>query len=209
METTTNSTFIPINTTGKPVNIQYAVTERTIEEALDTFNRACKRLLNPSVWKVLAGAASATFKLVGRDGEELHRLLSENDYIAIDIPGLGSIDGDGFDWVKVESIEENIDAQSLQSFGIRLRLCISPKENNGTAHFFSDDATSTFIIKRSANTITASYHGRNERSNFKSFCLADKIRNALVTTGAIAGLSELQRSTLIGGLLHKEIGGSE
>ena len=73
------------------------------------------------------------------------------------------------------------------------------------AHFLSDDATSTFIISRKNNTITASVHGRNEKPNTEAAGLLDKIRNAIVGTTAVAGISKIQWKLLVKGLLDEEI----
>ncbi len=54
----------------------------------------------------LSGKATADFELRDSHGKEEHRLARVNDYFKIDIPGPRSAAGDGYDWVKVEAIEE-------------------------------------------------------------------------------------------------------
>ena len=116
--------------------------------------------------------------------------------------------GQGFDWVKLEAMMENTLPDAEYSLGIRLRACANPLHKEmGTAHFFNGDATSTLIVKRNGNTVTVSYHGRNELPNTKDVNTTDKIRNAVVAAGAIAGLSEIQWKALVKGFLQKEIGG--
>lgn len=203
-----HSEMIPVNETGKAVDLEESVTESSTEQAITTFKRACKRLLNPSVWHELSGAISASFKLITPDNTDVHRLARADDYFMIDIPGPGPTTGDGYDWVKVESIVENADPTGDESFGMTLKASINPdKPEQGIAHFFKEGASSSFIIKRTGNMVTASYHGRNEKPNLKEVPLPDKIRNTLVATGALAGLSELQWTALIKGLLQKEIAG--
>lgn len=196
--------IVPSNETGKALDIKDSVTENNREDAVNTFQRACTRLLNPALWHELAGVASASFKLVSENNPDMQKFATLNDYIQIDIPGPGSSAGDGFDWVKIEAIEKNTDTPADESFGLKLRACANPdKKNGGTAHFFTAEATSSFIISRNGNSITASYHGRNEIPNSTEVILADKIRNSIVAAGAMMGFSELQWLALLKGFLQK------
>jgi hypothetical protein len=207
-EILTGSLLIPPNKNGKAVDLENSITENSAEEAINTFNRACKRLLNPPVWHQLSGNVSASFKLETPNQLDANRLAQVNDYLLIDIPGPGPAAGNGYDWVKVENIAENADPSADQSFGMMLKASPNPdKSGKGIAHFFGEGATSTFIIKRIGNTVTASYHGRNELPNTEKASFPDKIRNSLIAAGALAGISELQWTALIKGFLQKEIGG--
>src|SRR3978361_440638 len=96
------ASIVPENTSGKQVSLQHSKADETREIALDRFKRASKRLLNFAIWKDLCGIASAKFELIGPEGEEVHRLSKNGDYIRIDIPGPGSSSGNGYDWVKIE-----------------------------------------------------------------------------------------------------------
>ncbi|MBC7875063.1 MAG: hypothetical protein H7Y01_13760 [Ferruginibacter sp.] len=203
-----NSPVVPDNETGKAVDLEEAVTENSMEEAITTFKRACKRLLNPSVWHELSGALSASFTLAAPGDPSPHRLARADDFFKIDIPGPGPSSGDGYDWVQVESITEQADPSAEESFGMTLKVAANPeKPGDGTAHFFKEGATSSFIIKRNGTTVTASYHGRNEQPNIKDAKPGDKIRNTIIAIGAMIGISELQWKSLIKGFLQKEIGG--
>jgi len=208
MKDVSNSPLVAAVEQGKSVDLESSVEETSKEEAVDTFTRACKRLLNPPVWHDLAGSLSASFTLKSPDGGEANRLAQINDYLQIDIPGPGPAAGDGYDWVKVENIAENADEDSEESLSMKLMSASNPGQpGQEIAHFFGEGASSTFIIKRKGNTINASYHGRNELPNNKDASLPDKVRNTIVAAGALAGISELQWSALIKGLLQKEIGG--
>ncbi len=208
MDVDYNETLIPENIMGKEVDIEEAILENSLEEAVGTYNRACSRLLNPPLWQQVAGSAGAAFFLETATAEEAHRLAQIDDYIKIDITGPGSVAGEGFDWVKLEAMQENTLPDAEYSLGIRLRACANPQHKEmGTAHFFKEDATSTFIVKRNGNKVTVSYHGRNELPNTTDVNTTDKIRNAVVASGAIAGLSEIQWKALLKGFLQKEIGG--
>ncbi len=203
-----NSPLIPANEVGKALDLESFVEENSPEEAINTFDRACKRLLNPPVWHELSGNFSAAFKLATANGAEANRLAQVNDYLKIDVPGPGPSAGGGYDWVKVENISGNADPSADQSFGLILAATPNPdKPEKGIAHFFGDGATSTFIVKRIGNKVISSYHGRNELPNTKNASFPDKIRNSLIAAGALSGISELQWKALISGLLEKEIGG--
>lgn len=207
MKTTENAPLVPENVKGKSVDLEESVLEKNTENAENTFNRACTRLLNPPIWHELAGTFSAEFELNDEGAKYPERLAGVNDYFKITIPGPGNNAGDGYDWVKVEAIEENTLPGAEASFAMRVRASPSPSHaEKGTAHFFKEDATSTFIVRRTGNEITVSYHGRNELPNTEGD-LTDKIRNTIVASGAALGLSELHWKALLKGLLAKEIGG--
>ena len=95
-----------------------------------------------------------------------------------------------------------------ESVGLMMAATANPQRKaQNVAHFFREGATSSFIIKRTGPTVTASYHGRNEVPNTEANGMADKLRNAVVAGGAMGGLSKLQWTALIKGFLQKEIGG--
>src|SRR5688572_27990868 len=101
MKISENTSIIPKNFEGKSVDLDESVIEKNNEDAENTFNRACARLLNPPIWHQLAGSLSAEFELQTPAAENPERLAKLNDYIKINIPGPGNSAGDGFDWVKV------------------------------------------------------------------------------------------------------------
>ncbi len=201
------NTLIPDNKKGKPTNIEHSITLDTIEDAQDAFKRAYKRMLNINIWHKLSGFASARFLLRDQQGNEVNRLVQTGDYIQIDIPGPGPAAGGGYDWVQVEVIEDKTNAEAEEeSYGMRVRSCKNPnKQGDDTAHFFTSEATSTFIIYRKHYTVFSSYHGRNEVPNAHTEKLQDNIRNTVVGAGAMAGISELQWSSLTKSFLEKEV----
>lgn len=200
------STFIPQQYTGKKADLEKSITKQSKQETIVTYNRACKRLLNPLIWHELAGSLSASFIPVNADGSEIKRLLQPRDFLMIDIPGPGSLRGNGYDWVIVEKIAENVAAGFENSFGIVLRSSVNPQQPvEGNAHFFDGSATSTFIIKYKENEVIATYHGRNEEPNTENVPTLNKIRNAMVSAGAMSFLSELQWLALLHGFLQEEL----
>lgn len=197
---------IPQQQKGAQTNTEHSVTANTQEEAHALFKKGCDRLLDINTWNKLCGTASADFRLINKNGEQENGLAKENDYFKIDIPGLGPASGEGYDWVKVEKIEDKTNSTGdEESFLLRVRPSTNPNNNlNDIAHFLSDEATSTFVISRKNNTVTASVFGRNEVPNKNSEKIVDKIRNALVGLGAIAGASKIQWKLLVTGLLSQE-----
>jgi hypothetical protein len=207
MEMPVNNPIIPVNEKGKAIDLCHSVAGDTMEDAINSFNKACSRLLNPNIWHELAGSMSASFKLVTGNDDDPRRPAMLYDYNKIDIPGPGSSTGTGYDWVQIEQVEENTDPTADESLAIKLRVCKNPTNHDeATAHFFQEDATSTFVIKRNGITVTASYHGRNELPNSTQVNFTDKIRNSIVAAGATAGLSALQWTALIKGFLQEETG---
>lgn len=198
----------PANEKGKFVDTKHTVEERSIEDAIVTYNRACARLLNPPVWEQLTGGRQVTFTLATSTQDEVQRLAEVDDYLKIDVPGPGSATGEGYDWVKVEAIEENTATDADDSLAMRLRACSNPHTpEEDIAHFFNGDATSTFIVRRKENRVSFSYHGRNEVSNTTEVATLDKVRNAVVALGAEVGLSDIFWASLVKAMLQKEIGG--
>ena len=194
---------------GKPNDVEFSVTLFSRESATKCFDRAAKRMLNPRIWHELAGWASAHFLLVGPNGKVVNRLAEGGDYLRIDIPGPGPGAGAGYDWVKVEMLEYHKDPEGDQEWiGMQVRPCGEPgKPGSEAAHFFQSDATSTYIIQRDGEKVTASYHGRNEVANTSTNRALDNIRNAVVAAGALVSFSEVQWAALSKGFLAEEIGG--
>ena len=200
--------LIPNQIEGKKVDLSYSETFESRYDAIKSFKRAYKRLLNPRVWHELSGFLSAEFYLSNKDGFDPHRLAKIDDYLKIDIPGPGPSSGQGFDWVKVEEIEDYSDPNAEEEkVGMKLMPCNDPtNDTKNTAHFFTAVASSSFVIIRDGNVVISFYHGRNEVPNIKTTSATDNVRNAIVSSGALASLSEAQWMRLIKAFLQPEIG---
>jgi hypothetical protein len=179
----------------------------SIDEAKQLFATAKGRLLQVNQWDKICGKASAVFKLTDERGREVEGEPKPGYYFKIDVPGPGSKSGEGYDWVKVEAIEEKKDDSEDREFIlIRVRPTDNPTiKNENVAHFFSDKATSNFLVMREENKVTAAVLGRNEVPNTSATeSFLDKIRNAIVGTGAVAGISNLQWKSLVNGLIKRD-----
>lgn len=193
-----------MNTRGKEVNLEAETVLPSPELAGKRFDLACSRLLHPQQWQRLCGKLSAVFDVVAGGAEVVTRAIIQGDHIRINIPGPGPGTGDGYDWVEVNLIDSS-GAGDHRQLGIKLMPCSNPQSSdNSSAHFFKSGASSTLMIVLDGTKLRSTYHGRNEVVNNETGHVKDNIRNTLIGAGALAGLSELQWSTLIHAFLEPE-----
>ncbi|HET9747564.1 MAG TPA: hypothetical protein VFP97_17730, partial [Chitinophagaceae bacterium] len=170
-------------------------------DAESLYNEARKKLLDVNNWNKVAGIITAQFQIVDENGKEVSREVKKGDYLRVDIPGPGSKEGDGYDWVFVEEVNE-INNGSIQSVGFRVRPDKNPfGDKNETAHFYSKEATSSFIIIRENAKVISWIVDRNLLPNTESESLVDKVRDVAVGISAIAGFSKVQWQGLADGLV--------
>ena len=194
---------IPEQQEGVEVNVEESIELASDEEAKSFFNIVKNRLLNVNKWKEFAGTLSASFQLTDSGGQDRNRRPAKGDYFKINIPAPGIVSGDGYDWVRVEEIKESSHDQDEYT-AVRVRPAPSPvNAKEDVAHFYSDEATSNFIVSREGRKIIAGVYGRNEKPNVKTDTVVDKVRNAIVGTGAASGFSKLQWKALVSGLLSR------
>jgi hypothetical protein len=172
-------------------------------DALLLFQAASARLLDINNWQKLCGGWGAEFTLTDKNGKPVYGQSPKiGNLIRIKLPAPSNKEGDGFDWVRIEDFE---DSRSLLSdsevFGFRVRPVENPSNRTGnTAHFYTSDATSTFLIIRYSHTVFALERGKNEVPN-DADSWAVKIRNKLIAISAMIGLSKPQWQKLMDGLL--------
>lgn len=173
------------------------------QEAKLLFLKARERLFDISHWENISEGLSASFDLTDKNGNLKEGFPEKGDHIRIDIPGPGSSAGKGYDWVRVEMIEDKRAGDADREWSIiKVRPSEDPVMQEGVAHFFEDRATSSFIVTREDTKLSAEVHGRNEKPNKKSKKLADKIRNTVTGTLATAGIAKIQWQKLVKGLLN-------
>ena len=196
---------VPEQTKGNKTDTSASADYNTEAEAVEHYKLAKNKLLNISKWHTYAGTGTADFQLTDKDGNSAYRLAEIGDHFRINIPGPGSITGDGFDWVQIQDIieESGIDAEQI---AITVQPATNPDNaKQDTAHFFDKEASSTFIVRRDGKTVLAEVHGRNEKPNTDSDSLLDKARNLVVAAGAMMGFSEVQWKSLVNGLVDPEV----
>lgn len=193
--------LIPSSSKGKNVELEEHCLSSDEQQSAELFKNAVNKLLYPPLWKNAAGSASAAFK-VWNDVKGTGK-IQEGSIIRIDIPGPGSPNGGGYDWVVVDRVVEGQDDRTDHpSAGILLKATTDPEtKDNETAHFFEHGATSTLIVQKQGLNVYAAYYGRNEKPNTNTGSTVTNIRNGLVAIGAMIGISEIQWSSLLKGLL--------
>lgn len=196
--------IVPSQKKGTQTGANATIELQSLEEATKLFKTAKYRLLDINQWDKLCGAASATFQLTDKSGNNYSGPPRIGDLIRIDLPGPGTVSGEGYDWVRIEAFEDKSDSVSEnESFAFRVRPIQSPDATDKeVSHFYTDDATSSFIIKRDRNRIEASEKGRNEKTNTDAQSFFDKIRNVFVAAGAKNGLAYPQWKSLVEGLIQ-------
>lgn len=194
--------FIPVQYTGEETETSAERQAGDEQAAIAIFERAVSRLQHVNEWGKLCGALSSEFQLVDKLGEEVDGSANAGLYIRIDIPGPGNSVGKGYDWVLIEQMEDVRLNDRQQVFFIRARPTGHPLQKHaGTAHFLRDEATSSFVITRDGEELTATVYGRNEVPNTDAQETKDKIRNAIIGAGGAIGISKLQWKALVKSLL--------
>jgi hypothetical protein len=194
-------THVPDQRVGSELNASSEETLSTLQEALLHYSIVKQRLLNVNKWFEYAMVPLSSFKLFDHTGRVVDRPASEGDYIRIDIPGPGTKTGQGYDWVVVESILEESDSDA-SVISMTVRPSAHPlSDNQHTAHFLTDVASSTFQIKRSGLVVIAEQHGRNEMPNRDTDSTFDNLRNTVVGWSAKLGFAYPQWKSLVKGLV--------
>lgn len=197
---------VPSQEQGSKKDIEHTVRAADDNDAKQLFMIARNRLMDVNHWSEYSRPVTATFRLTDASGNELNRTAEKGDYFKIDLPGPGSKEGDGFDWVKIETIEEQGHPdESLERIVIQVRPTPAPvNEKENVAHFFDERATSSFMVERNGTEVRAAVFGRNEVPNINTSSVVDKVRNAVVGATAIIGFSNIQWNNLVKGLVDTE-----
>jgi hypothetical protein len=203
MEQKNYTGIIPRHFSGKQISAESDEMFETLGESRKFYKTVKKRLMDVNNWNKLAGNLSARFQLVSADGEKVDRTVEKGDYFRIDIPGPGPEAGEGNDWVRVEEIKEVSQAE-VESIGIRVRPSQKPRsEEKDIAHFYSNMATSNFIVTREGKKVSAAVYDINTKTNEHTSDTIDKIRDKIIGAGALAIFSKLQWKALTEGLISK------
>lgn len=193
--------IIPAQYTGQEIETD-ATIELDNEYQAKTFYKLAKnRLLLVNDWNEVAGLITAKFQLIDEQGEEANREVQKGDHFRIDIPGPGNKKGDGYDWVLVVEIKE-ASGENWESIGIRVRPSDNPlSDKDGIAHFYSEEASSNFILFREDNKVTAWIVDRNIKPNTDAESITEKIRDTAVGLSAVGLFSKVQWQGLADGLV--------
>ncbi len=182
------------------MHVQSGVAAETEAHAKLIYQRSVERLLNVNAWGTYSSPSK--FQLFDENRNKTDRLVEEGDFIRIDIPGLGTEAGMGYDWVRVEAIGRAED-ENYEWTAIRVRPSSMPcSKSEVIAHFLDKDATSTFKVSREGYLVFAEEFARNETTNTNGVGLLDMARNFLVGAAAKLGVSYPQWKSLTDGLLQ-------
>ena len=193
--------IIPGQYSGEKVEAEAFIELKDKTVALIFYDKVKKRLLNVNNWHHVAGMISAKFHVTNHNGKEVNRNVQKGDYLKIDIPGPGSKEGGGYDWVMVEELKE-VDENEIQSMGFRVRPVANPSgDKEHIAHFYDESATSSFIIIRKEKKVIAYIVDNNLKPNDDSHSITDKIRHTAVGMSAIGSFSKIQWQNLANGLV--------
>ncbi|MBC8985367.1 hypothetical protein H9X96_06230 [Pedobacter sp. N36a] len=195
---------LPAQEIGSKMDAVEKIEMSSEAEAIHFYKIVKERLLDVNRWAEFAGAGSSDFYLTDADGVAVHRKATDGDRIKIDIPGPGTKTGNGYDWVTIEEIKSEVIADA-EVLSMTARPSGNPlNKGEDTAHFLTDQATSTFQVKRIGRTIYAEEHGRNEVPNTDTDHPLDNVRNTFVGWGAKIGFSYPQWKALVKGLLNHD-----
>jgi len=194
--------IIPEQFKGQALEVEASQVSDTETAAQSLYELAKKKLFSVNDWHEIVAGLTARFQIVDQDGNEVSRKVNKGDYLRINIPGPGNKEGDGYDWVVVEELKE-INKEDFQSAGFRVRPTENPfGKKNETAHFYSNETTSSFIITRENVTVVSWIVDRNMKPNTESESVVDKVRDVMVGVSGIAGFSKVQWQGLADGLLE-------
>lgn len=191
---------VPEQQEGAKSDIKHVVDAISNDEAAHLYIRARKNLLSINQWQELAGKLSARFTLIDPNGVEADRFPLQGDYIRIHLP---TSTPNKYDWVRIEKIQDENPDDYTGRILIQVRPADPPLPQQETEHFFSREATSSFFVERKGKRVSAMVRGRNELPNLDADNLVDKIRNAVIAIGAMAGLNVPQWKALVKGILEK------
>lgn len=204
MEEKNYTGLVPQNVEGKEITAECSKTLNSEAEARAFYETAKQRMILVHDWGEISGILSADFQVTDERGNELDRPARKGDHFRIDILGPGSKAGEGYDWARVEEINE-VHLLNVDSIAILVRPAANPQTpNTAVAHFFAEKSTSTFVITREGNNVTASIYDRNIEANEETKEPLDKVRNAVVRLGAKHGFSKLQWQALAEAFVKQE-----
>lgn len=174
----------------------------SIKEASLDFQSLQKRLKAVNDWHSFSKEVKTKFTLINSTTKERTEELAIGNLIRIDIPGPGNPSGSGYDWTEIIDLQNGLDNDQCPFFAITVKPCTAPKGDNETiAHFYQEESTSTFIVRRIGTCIYAEVHGRNQIENTSDVPIMDSVRNKAVVIGRKFGFGSLNWAVFTKALL--------
>lgn len=183
--------LLPVNIIGSENNAVSFFDCSSETEAFERFRKFSQKLLDVNGWNQFAGKNPTEFYLHGKENKE-GTAVQLNDLVKIKMPAPKNKLGNGFDWVMVNKIEV-IDQTEEKVFLLQMRPHSCAESGSGSiAHFYTEDASNTFILSKKNKVIQFSIHGRNELANTSKVGWIHSLRNFFVASGGIFGGSKVQ-----------------
>jgi len=183
---------IPRHTDGESHDTVSVHCANTIDMAIERYGELESRLTSVNEWHSFSDKVKAEFCLVDpATGRQVNE-LKEGILVRIDIPGIGNPSGHGFDWTEIIDVQSESNDMAFPYFMFTLRP--SPPADapdSKISHFYTEESTNTFIVRRVGTCIYAEVHGRNERENTSDVPLMDSLRNKAVAVGGKLGLGKI------------------
>lgn len=142
---------------GTAIDAEASAVLSTEKTAIVFFELVRNRLEHVNSWPIIAGNLSAEFQIVNKEGLEVFRKAHEGDYLRIDITASGVRPGNGFDWVRIEYLDD----MDQHRFGFCMRPATHPgSHRHAGARFYHGDSTSSFVVFRAGRRVTVKISDR-------------------------------------------------
>ena len=164
---------------------------------------ACTKLFKINEWGKIGNTLLQTeFCLCNNKGKEVTRHARTGDFIRINLAGPCSKNGDGFNWVQIDQIVIKTEENDSELTSVKVRPAACPLNGStAIAYFFNEESTTTFIVSKIKNEVSAEIHVRNKESNKNTSQPADFIRNIALAKLAAVKFSAIQWKRLCEGFL--------
>lgn len=183
---------IPLQREGEFHDVVSMHCAENIEMALRKFESVERRLISVNDWHSLSPNVKAKFQQFHSETHEPTSALKVGNFIRIEIPGPGNPSGNGYDWTKISDIQIGSDNEILPFFAMTIIPCAAPDTTENTvAHFYGDESSNTFVIRRIGDCLYTEVHGRNQLANTSDVPLLDSIRNKAIVLGSKIGIGSL------------------
>ncbi len=183
--------LLPVNSIGSENNAVSFLSCNSETEAFDRFRKLSQKLLEVNGWNEYAGKNPTEFYLYSKEKDKA-AIAQLNDLVKIKMPAPKNNLGNSFDWVMVNRIE-NIEQTESKVLLLQMKPHSCAESANGNiAHFYTGEASNTFILSKKNKVIQFSIHGRNEVANTSSVGFFNSLRNFFVAAGGIFGGSKIQ-----------------
>jgi hypothetical protein len=172
------------------------------KDAEQLYNAAKLRLLNMWNWSNLAEGPSSEFELTDSNGNPVNRPAVCGDKFKIDLRS-EALFGGYKGWVEIVYIQDEFDPfENIAVTSVKVVPTLDPKnEVTKAGNFYTNDASSTFVVRRIGQVVSAEIYGRNEVVANKGMQFLNALRHFVGTIAAKLGFPMSEWKRLAKGLL--------